>query len=424
MATWLDTIKTGYTIKTGEGSGYFPNWMVASAKKSVRYNVSKFEFKGLYGSLVKRGTSQGQEYRIEIIFHGGDNVGIAKAFKKSADNPGAWTITHPLYGAIYAQPVDEWEYDNSQLNQTVISGTVIETLLDSGVAATVNQPDLIESLTTVANQLWANKYVSDAVPPKITDIQGMLNHVNGVYNSIQGKIANVQANVTNYRNIYNQAVNTITNPITATAFYVTNAITSVQGVITAPAYFADTVVNRLAMFDAAFAVINKDLAPILAAYDVSTSTRKRLYENNGGAIIMGMCNAAMNNITTDYDYRPDVLNVIAHIIAVYNAYIDNIISLQTDTGADPDAYIPDADSVIAAQTAVFATTQALFDISANAKQQRTYVLPHDDNIINVAYKLYGGDPDDTIKTAMIANNNIGLDEILILKKDRKIIYYV
>lgn len=421
--TWQDRVKTDFVIQTGDKARFVPLWFSASARHSVRYNVSKFEFKGIQGSLVKRGTSQGQEYDIEIVFHGGDNIEQAKAFKKSADNPGAWTITHPMYERLYVQPVDEFRYDNGRLNQTVISGTVIETLLDSGVAPTLDPVVVVAQLAKVANQNLNDTYVSYNSVVSANSLQSMLSSVNSIYRSVSAKIANVQSTVTLYRNLYNQTISTLLLPITATSFAL-NAITAVQGMYIAPASFVDTVVNRLNMLKLQFDIINENVPAILRIPFVNTRSLKKLYENNAGSIISAMCEAAFTNIGDDYLYRPDVLSIISTIAQNYNTFLANIVSLQTANGGQTNSYIPDPNAIQSLQNCVYSTIQNLFSISAGALQARTYVLPYDDNLINVTYLLYGSDPDDSKKMTLMANNNIGLDEILILRQGRKILYYV
>ena len=119
-----------------------------------------------------------------------------------------------------------------------------------------------------------------------------------------------------------------------------------------------------------------------------------------------------------------MLSVIQQLTAAYNGYINNLVALQSLTGGEIDSYIPSSASITSLQLLVNYTISQLYQISAGAKTQKTYTLPYDDNLINVAYKLYGADPDDSLKQTMIANNNIGLNEILVLKKGRQIIYYV
>jgi hypothetical protein len=145
---------------------------------------------------------------------------------------------------------------------------------------------------------------------------------------------------------------------------------------------------------------------------------------NAGASILGTCLSAVNNIVNDYDYMPDVLNIIASITANYNKYIANLIQLQTPTGGQINSYIPDAGSLIGLQQVVFYTIAYLYGVSAGAKQQRTYIPVYDENLINIVWQLNGSDPDDSKKLAFINNNNLTMDELLVIKAGRKLVYYV
>ena len=64
----------------------------------------------------------------------------------------------------------------------------------------------------------------------------------------------------------------------------------------------------------------------------------------------------------------------------------------------------------------------LFDIAFDAKQERTFLVEKDNNIVTLSHEFYG--PGDDNLDLFVLQNSIGLDEYLGLKKGRKIIYYV
>ena len=435
MATWQDIIKqvdmqviTGVpdTTQPGGKKIYTPQYLTASVSRKKEYKTAQFDFKGVQGSLVKRGSRSGNVYDIEIIFQGADCITIGNNFYSDADYipPGKtfatpWTIIHPFYGSILCHPTN-LSQDNSKLNLSVITGQIVETITNAGLTVTANAPDVIANQVTAYYQQSNSTYASAVPSPGTTDIQAMLNHINNVYSGISKQIADVQADVTSYYNAYNAALNVV-NP----AIYDTLTIAGqISSLMLEPAYFIDSVVDRLGMFGTALSILGGDVAGILAAYNTPTQGLKALYENNAGTCIAGMCMACVNNITNDYQYRPAVLSVIQQLTAAYNGYINNLVALQSLTGGEIDSYIPSSASITSLQLLVNYTISQLYQISAGAKTQKTYTLPYDDNLINVAYKLYGADPDDSLKQTMIANNNIGLNEILVLKKGRQIIYYV
>ena len=415
MSSWLDLVKTDYVIKTGDAFTYKPLWL--NARKSKKFNISQFEFKGINGSLVKKGNPQARVYDIEIYFQGADHMDQAKLFDLSSDDPNPWTITHPLYGSLYVQ-CSELSFDNTQMNVSKIIGTVIETILDSGPQ--VSQPDIVAGKVNTNKSTFAQSYAATVVTPSPSDLQRMLNDINGAYAAVSAQIANVQEDVSDYQNALNAAISVL-NTVTYDSEQIASQI---QSLILAPAYFVDTVKARIAMFADTAAVFDQDVTTILSAYGINTQSLKKLYENNGGANILGMCLCTVNNITSDYQYMPDVLNIIADVVNGYNSYINNLIQLQTPTGGQLNSYIPDANSLIGLQQVVFYTIAYLYGVSAGAKQQRTYIPVYDDNLINIVYALYGSDPDDSLKLTFIGNNNLTMDELLEIKAGRKLVYYV
>jgi hypothetical protein len=66
----------------------------------------------------------------------------------------------------------------------------------------------------------------------------------------------------------------------------------------------------------------------------------------------------------------------------------------------------------------------LFVIAVGAQQQRRYVLSVDSNPIILSHRFYGPSEDDSNLDRFISQNNIGINEILQLKKGREVIYYV
>lgn len=419
MSTWIDLINTELVISTGDDKVYTPDYLVASVNRHVQYNISKFEFPNIAGSLVKRGTPQGTQYNIEIIFQGADHLDVAEKFKKSADNNKPWNITHPMYGSLYVQPVYLTQ-DNSRLNMSVFTGQIIETLLDNAVAVEINTPDAVKAQVAAINTSFAESFAADVPEPSAPVLRQLTTNVNGSYGSVVGKLNGYQEDVDEYTRLFNKAAGVID-----TTLYSSMEIISAAGALYgAPANFADTVVNRFAMFGAQLEQINNMVAGILALYNRPTRALKKLYEQNAGCYISGMCAAAVTNITTDYEYRPAVLDVIAGIIDAYNGYIVNLYTLQSANGGAIDGYIPDAGSVTSLWQTVNTVCAYLFGLTSNAKQQRMMVLKNDTNVILVAFELYPDMEVDAAVDLVIANNNIGDNELLRLRKDREIIYYV
>jgi len=69
------------------------------------------------------------------------------------------------------------------------------------------------------------------------------------------------------------------------------------------------------------------------------------------------------------------------------------------------------------------TISNLFNIAINAKQERSIIVEDDTNLVALAHRFYGLAPDDSTIEDLMLGNKIGLSELLIIKKGRKISYY-
>lgn len=420
MATWQNRIGTNFIIKMGDGKLYAVDYL--NAKKSVEYNIAEFVFKNVSGSLVDRGRPRGVVYDLELYIQGDENLDVVKTFQKSADNPGAWTISHPFYDTLYVQPKG-LSFDDAYYNVTRITGQVMETILPAGLKLSSSPPEKIQANGRAAIATVNTAYADKVLVMEPTDLQKLKSHIDGTYSRISKLINGYQADADSYFNAYNAANNVLNTALFDTGQIISKAV----DLITAPAYFVDTVVNRIRMFEDQLRLYYQDIAAIESIYLAATSNLKSLFENNAGSSIIGMCITTVTNVTNDYIYRPDVLSVINSITDAYNTFIDNLNVLQSVSGGIIDAYAPDPNNIMAIQNLVCDTIDGLLSFYASAKQQRTMTLVYDSNIIIVANKLYRMQPDDSTIQQLIANNNIGhydMEEFLILKAGRQIIYYV
>lgn len=419
MSTWIDLINTELSISTGDDKVYVPDYLTASVNRHMQYNIAKFEFPNIDGSLVKRGTPQGTQYNIEIIFQGEDHLDMAAKFKKSADNPKPWTVSHPFYGSLFVQPIYLTQ-DNSRLNMSVFTGQIIETLLETGIAPQLNTPDAVKAQVAAINTSFAESFAADVPEPSPAVMDRLTTNINGTYTLVSGKLNGNQDNEDKFTDLYRKA----SGVLNTTLYSSLDIIEQAAALYGAPAAFLDTVVNRYSMLRLQLELFGQAVAGILGLYNRPTRSLKKLYEHNAAVCITAMCDAAVTNITTDYDYRPAVLSVVAQLIGAYNTYVTNLYTLQSANGGQVDSYIPDAGSVTALAQTVSTVTAYLFGLSASAKQQRMMVVQNDTNVILVAFELYPDMDVDESVNLVIANNNIGDNELLMLRKDREIIYYV
>lgn len=399
--SWIENINNiVLSITTGDDAVYTPKWL--NATKEVEYNTAVYEFVRVKGSLALKSEPKGRRFDLEFYFDGEKNIDKAEAFEKSANNKKPWTVKHPYYGNFKCQPLS-LKQDNSGHNVTKFTCTVIETITQSYPFPNEVLPDKIETAVTNAN-ISQQKAFSDAGnfdKPSLTSV------VNSFNNSFAKKITDATS-----LNLMNKIASDAINLIDAPLFVAVDVMRKVHELINFPAKLEQTIEDR-------FNILKEAYDNIVDIFDGTTSG-KHQYEAVGGGIIGAMNLASIG----DYETRSQITDqqtLLANANAAYLLYLD---SLQTDRADSTESYIPNFNGLNDLNTVVSLTNASLFELIFEAKQEREYMLEKDSNAILLTHRFYGLDKDDVNLNKLLATNNIGLSEILNIKKGRKIVYYV
>jgi hypothetical protein len=400
--SWIDDIENiSLTIITGDGKSWEPKWKNAS--KEVEYNASVFEFVNVEGSLVLRQKPKGRKFELELYFDGENAVTIGNSFEQSARDSRIWTIKHPFYGDFKCQPLN-LKQDNSGLNVSKFSITVIETITDAYPKPSVVFVDEIESQLVITNEAQAQAFNNSKELEKVS----LQNNVETL-DTYLSKIIKTGEELKEFKTAVSDAVIEITN-VTSSGLTILRAI---QSIINYPATIEQTIEARFTALKEAFNTI------------IDTFTgNKNQFEAVAGGLVAAMYVASSTNITDDYDTRVLVFNQQDKLSEVYNEYVTYLDSLQTDRADSDDSYIPSFDGLNELNKLAGLTMSNLYDIAFSAKQEREYTLDKDSNPILLTHKFYGLDKKDVNLSKFIKTNNIGLNELLNIVKGRKIIYYV
>jgi hypothetical protein len=406
--SWVDRIQDPFTISTGSGRTFTFAWRNAS--RQVEFNYVEFEFPNLPGTLVQRGEVKGTRYPIEIYFQGDDHLDEAERFRAAASDKRPWTISHPFYGTITAHPIS-LNFDNTQLNVTKITGTLLETITQDNPKSVIIPADKIKFNHGELKTTFGISFVTDIPSPGTKEKNSLIKNVGEAYNQVKNRISDT-LDAEEYFNAFNEANAAI---LEATDFPL-ECITKVQAIINQPFQFSDSVKNRVNMLVSQFNRLRESVETITGKND------KKIYENNQGITVSAACAAAVTD--PDYENSNDVVSIIDIITNIFDNYLEDLDGLQSDNGGDPESYIPDAASLRALNDIVNFTLSNLYDIALNSKQERSVILEDDSNVILLAHRFYGLQADDSTIDQIINNNNIGLNELLGIRKGRRIIYYV
>lgn len=407
--SWIEKVQNNLIIKTGDGKTYTPGWI--NARRAVEYNLSEFDFPRKKGTLAVRSEARGMRYTLELHFQGEDHLDVSEAFRISAEDKRVWVMTHPFYGQIFCQPTG-LEFDNSGYNITRINGTVVETITDDYPKTSVDPVDRINSMKAAINTTFATSFANN-VSPTVADVNEMKANNLDLYN-LGSKRVKFTIDAEEYFNAFNNANAAITN---ATAKPL-EAITELQAVVNKPALFADSVQQRISTL---IDQVNTLRATVTSKI---TTASKRLFENNISMLISSMAVASANPQQDDYGKRDDVFVVVEQMLSVYNTFLEDLDGMQTENGGEPDSYIPDADSMTLLNELMNFTIANLFNIALDSKQERRVILEEDSNAVLQTHRFYGLDIDDVNLNKFIAQNNLGLDQYLYIRKGTLLKYYV
>lgn len=407
--SWLTRLQQQIIIRTGDGRTYEPQWINANLQQE--YNLAIFNFPNLAGSLVTRRQPRGRRFGIEIYFIGEDHIDVSESFRRSAEDRRAWTITHPFYDEILVQPT-RLNFDNANYNLTMITGEVVETITDRLPRRTENVEDIIVEQKTQLDSISASMFsdqVGELIAVEIVGIQDSIDQLEASGNTI----LEVQEDQVAFRNLILNAQREVNNIVTEPLA----ALRSIQAAINFPSQIVAGIQARVENLTDAFERVVESFANI-----TGISRNNKVYTEAAGAtIISAFTQATLEN--RDIQTRAEIQNNLDAIFNLYNRYIEILDSFQTATQTEVNSYAPDADTQIALSQLMFLLFSSLFDISLESQQQLSIRNEADSNVIILTHRVYGLDDDDVNIDRFIETNNIGLNEMLKIEKDREIVYF-
>lgn len=408
--SWQEAINQGLIITTGDGKVYRP--IYSMSPRTTEFNMAEFDFPNIRGTLAVKSEARGRRYTMDFYFQGDDHLDVSSEFEKSSYDKRPWIVEHPMHGVMVMQ-ASSITYDNTGLNVTKITAQLIETLSEiAPKQSTVPQNQIaidVENFGTTSDESFEARLKDGSL-----SINGLTLNMLGIYDETATiKKSEIQAN--EYFNLFNKA-NALILDITAEPLL---AIQAVKDVIMYPSLFEVSVKDRINM------ILEQYQSLVDGITELITPDEKLIFENNAGNLVASMVQAVSNPFDdNDYGNMVDVLSTIDILADFFNEFLTDLDGLQTDNNGDTDSYIPDYDVISSLSGVVNYTIASLFEIALGAKQERIVVLEHDDNLINLTHRFYGLVEDDSTIDEFIRNNQIGLNELLLIKKGREIKYYV
>lgn len=392
--SWKDKIENGvFKITTGDGKVFKPLYRPGRVSKD--YNTTSYNFIGREGTLVDRKKPQSGKYPLSFWFQGEDHVEETEAFMKSADDPRAWEVQHPLYGNINGQPINI-EKNDSNLGLTEITVEFWESI-------SVDYPD--EEIS-VRDQIYAQASNVKAAGVKsfssATPDTGNISIMKQGVTSTRGSFIDLATEQSvAFENAYTTAIKAADKLLSAQD----SAIRAQHSVISLPAQFTTPVQRRISAFEDAIGKIPKE--------------DKYYYESQAAAGIASACECA---VTGEYITRTEIELVVEVISGVYDEYLK--ILDENKVGFYEIEKTWNADPVLQQELKSLMTyTVANLQVLAfEALQERTVYTDKESNLIVLCHR-YMGVPTDENLERFRKINNIKNEELFKVNKDRKIKYF-
>lgn len=397
--SWIDRIKQDLEITTGDGRVWKPLWK--DAEKAIGFNTEGYEFIGIEGTYVERKLSKGNQIPIEFFFQGENCIEEYESFEISAKDPRPWTIIHPFYGQLLVQPIS-MQVDHKTLNQSRVQVTVWETI---DVKYPVEKADINQLIVTTKTNL--DNFINNSLAYELEDVTSSsisrfdeaIKKVGGIFDNLPMS----QDEFSEFKNRLRLASGAVTNVLARADLFVQATIS----LINFPLILAENVKF----------IVDKLSDSINSLFDILFNKEYKSYESFVTTAISCACQSISTLANSPENTRADLAILQSKLVAIYNTHIERI-----DVPPEGSELLPDFEMSKQLDLIVNLTISQLYEIALNAKQERIIELMEDANLVVLAKQYYGGG--DTGMENLLKNNSISLDDYLIVKKGKELIYYV
>jgi hypothetical protein len=402
--TWLNRLNnTELEVTTGDGKIYKPLWQ--TAEKDINFNTENFEFVGVPGTYIERTEKSGDQFPINFIFQGENCIDVAAEFMLSAADKRAWKIKHPYYDDILVQPLS-LKQTNTVHNISRITGTVWETITTKFPEDVVVPQKEIENLAVKTNNDTISDFNNRLRDPSV--------------NLVQPAILSTDTIALGYENlpVLSDDIELLKDLSRQASGAAQNLLNDVNGFITKTIALINFPLQIKQNIELKLNALKDNIDKLFDILDLNNDEQVILNEALVVSSMAQMSEVSVNPEITDtdiqdYQTRNDVVITFNDLNETYENIIEQYDAIN---------YVQNNEMAIDLDIIVNSSLASLYEIAFNAKQERFINIEKDDNIINLAHRFFG--PGDVNLETFINQNNITLDEHLIVKKGREIIWYV
>lgn len=405
--SWDDKLENNkFSITTGEGKVYFP--LFKTGEKSKEFNTATFDFIDVSGSLVERKKPKSAKYTLVFWFQGADNVEQSEAFEKSAEDNRRWIVNHPFYNQLRGQPISISRNDTN-FNITEITVEFWESISadypKSNFSIKDNTYEKKQGVFDASEQCYSAKEVF-----KAEDVTKNKEEVS----KIGITLSKIQSNETyaEYSNKVSTAIKANDNLVNDSL----NAISKTQDTLNMPSDLVETVQNRFTAYKAVYNGLNTVFKSV---------PDKLFFQSIGAVCIAAMCDSTANFIFgVDFVTVKDVESTASQLADLYDQYLGVVDGASTSNYDLADQFNPDPVLQTELSNLINYTLGNIYNLAFDAKQERIVYTDKVTNLILLVHRYLGLDASDQNIEDFRTINNIKLNEVFRIERNREIKYYI
>lgn len=416
--SWQEQTDAGIRIITGDGKIYEPLIITHNLDAEVAYNYATYNFPSKMGSYVDRRLPIGKAFSLTVNFIGEDHIDTAKAFITSASNRSAWRVIHAIHGEIICQPLTI-KLDNTYNNLSVYKIDLHETYL------------LTEKEAVVASEQVAKikQTLNDSLISSTSSLNLVANDLGYVKSTLDATYANTKKGIVpkslqTYYDYYRKAivsVNSALNTSTALAYKYTDAL---QTMMKETQLFLDAPFSAITKVQARIDSLGSQYIQLRNSINgLSNTNLKTLWAYFAMNINMSMAQAILVNVDPTMT-KTQYLNLVKYVLSQHGTLLADLDYISSSNLGGNDYYATDHKIMANYLDIMYYVFSHYNEVLSNAMTEVQYTVPFDTNIVVVSHKLLGlVDSDETIYN-LINWSSLTLNEMMLIKKDRVLRYYL
>jgi prophage DNA circulation protein len=416
--TWSERLKeASYTSP----SGVRTTFQYEDVEESFDKNISIYRFPSRDGAYVL-GLGSGEKHYPFTAFLSGTNYDLrATVFINALYESGNGILEHPMYGTKTVQVTRVIRKDAlvTAANQARIEIEFVESTDKTFPATNADVANDLLRQQEEFDELDAQDYADKEkynTPQERVDSESRWTALLKIITAALTKVAQIEQGINaQFHNIYNQINSNITTLIDDPLSLVMQTITLVK----TPSRMTQQIERRLS----GYADLTQRIIDNAKINDKTNDTRNSVIENS--AVLAAVAAAAAQaTLFAEYKTKSEALKASQTALAMYEQTRNYIETSQQQFQIDDLNLMLYGDQTVAERLNNIAqqTSSRLAGLAFTLKQERNVILQRERTIIDLSFELYGSSS-DAILDELISINQLEDEEIILIPKNRNIVYY-